>query len=89
MLAAGGSQRVPPAAASLLTASAKKNPAARMFLSSHFANPPENAAKMCACSNTLTAKPKNTARFLNVTVNKSTDIVQGLPVRADSNSRAK
>jgi len=54
-----------------------------------FANLLVNAAKMCACSNTLTSKPKNIARFLNVTVNKSTDIVQGFLVRTDSNSREK
>ena len=79
MFAAGGSQRMPPAETSLLTTTREEitRPRARFDQ----ANPPENTGKMCACSNTLTVKPKNISRFLNVTVNKSTDIVQGRHVR--------
>ena len=90
MLAAGGSQQVPPAETSLLTTTREDitRPRAR-FDQDSLQIPLKNTGKMCACSHTLTAKPKNIVRFLNVTVNKSTDIVQGRHVRTDSNSRAK
>jgi hypothetical protein len=65
----------------------KRNSAARILRLPPCCKTPENAAKMCACSNTFTAKLKIIARFLNVTVNKSFDIVQGFHVRTDSNFR--
>jgi hypothetical protein len=87
MLPAGGSRRVRPA--EIVSARRQKNPGRTHIAIKAFRKAPENAAKMCACSNTLTAKLKNIARLLNVTVNKSTDIVQGFDVRTDSNSREK
>jgi hypothetical protein len=50
---------------------------------------PVNSAKLCAGSNTCRLKLLNGRRFLNVTINKCTDIVQGFEVRTDSDTRER